>query len=171
MSHTALIKFAPVLTAERWGNPEWTRPGRTFYWGGSLKLIPGTPTPLIVDHDMDRRIGFVRELFTMPWTDGPWIVARAEITDPPAWLRTYETKASFGRWDVHATRHEDGWERVTSALVKEVSLLSPGVEPSEPRACVLSFRPTVEPTASREGQVILGGPTLRRSFPTKLTIR
>ena len=67
--------------------------------------------------------------------------------------------------------HEDGWERVTSALVKEISLLSPGVEPSEPRACVLSFRPMEEPTASREGEVFFGGETIRRDFPATLTVR
>lgn len=69
MSHTALVKFAPVLTAERWGDPTWTSPGRTFYWGRSLKLIPGTATPLLVDHNMDCRIGVVHELFQMAWTD------------------------------------------------------------------------------------------------------
>ena len=84
MSHTALIKFAPVLTAERWGDPKWTRPGRTFYWNGALKLIPGRVTPLVVDHNLERQVGVVHELFTMELTDGPWICARATVTDPPS---------------------------------------------------------------------------------------
>ena len=87
MSHSALIKFSPVLTAERWSNPRWTRPDRTFYWNGALKLIPGQKTPVVIDHDMERTVGVVHELFTMEWTDGPWICARATLDDPPGWLR------------------------------------------------------------------------------------
>jgi hypothetical protein len=83
----------------------------------------------------------------MEWTDVPWICARATVDDPPGWLRTYQTRASFGRWDVHSTIHADGWERVTSALVKEVSILSPATEPAEPLASALSFRPIEERTA------------------------
>ena len=110
------------------------------------KLLPGQPTPLVVDHDMEREVGVVHELFTMEWTDGPWICARATVEKPPGWLRTYQTKASFGSWRVHSTTHDDGWVRVTRALVKEVSLLSPAVEPAEPLACVtLSSRPRSRP--------------------------
>ena len=36
MSHNISIKLAPVLTAERWDDPTWMRPGRAFYWPGSL---------------------------------------------------------------------------------------------------------------------------------------
>ena len=62
---------------------------------------------------MDEMIGTVPELFTMTFSDGRWIVARGVVDDPPGWVRTYRTKASFGRWDVHSTTHADGWERVT----------------------------------------------------------
>ena len=136
MTHAVCVKLAPVLTAERWDDPNWTRPERTFYWPGSLRLLPGKPTPLVVDHDMSRVIGTVHELLTMPWVDGPWIVARGIVDDPPGWLSTYQTKASFGRWDVHATTHANGWERVTSAIVKEVWLLA-ALEPAEPLAQVV----------------------------------
>ena len=43
MSHNILVKLAPILTAERWDDPNWTRPGRTLYWPGSLRLLPGKP--------------------------------------------------------------------------------------------------------------------------------
>ena len=169
MSHSALIKFAPVLTAERWSNPRWTRPDRTFYWNGALKLIPCQKTPVVIDHDMERIVGVVHELFTMEWTDGPWICARATLDDPPGWLKTYETTASFARWDVHSTPHDDGWDRVTRAFVKEVSLLSPAVEPAEPLACVTLFKPIEERAAriarapASDGTVIHGnGQLLRR---------
>jgi hypothetical protein len=144
MTHAVSVKLAPVLTAERWGYPKWTRPGRTFYWGGALRLLPGKPTPLVVDHDVSRLIGTVDELFTMDWVDGPWICCRAVVDDPPCWLRKYETKASFARWDVHSTTHADGLERVTSALAKEVSLLSPATQPAEPLAGNTTMTPAVK---------------------------
>ena len=91
-------------------------------------------------------------MFQLDWTDGgPWICARATVTDPPIWLKRHETKASFGRWDIHSTPVGESL-RVTSAWMREVSVLSPAVEPSEPLACVLSVRPTEEriARASRE---------------------
>ena len=135
MTHAVCVKLAPVLTAERWDDPTWTRPGRDLYWSGSLRLLPGKPTPIVRDHDMDEVLGTVTELATMPFTDGLWIVARGVVDDPPPWLRQYQTKASFGHWTVHATPHADGCERVTSVIVKEVSLLR-DLEPAEPLAHV-----------------------------------
>jgi len=40
VSVSAVIKFAPVLTVERYQNPEWARPGRDLYRSGSLQLLP-----------------------------------------------------------------------------------------------------------------------------------
>ena len=48
MSTAAIVKLAPVLTAERYKNPEWERPGRDFYWSGSLALLPKREIPLLV---------------------------------------------------------------------------------------------------------------------------
>ena len=137
MTHTVCVKLAPVLTAERWDDPKWMRPDRVFYWPGSLKLIPRQPTPIVRDHDMDDVIGTVTELFTMPFTDGEWIVARGVIDDPPSWLRQYRTKASVGYWNVHSTPHINGSTRITSALVQEVSLLR-DLTPAEPLAEVVA---------------------------------
>ncbi len=83
MTHAVCVKLAPVLTAERWDDPTWTRPGRDLYWSGSLRLLPGKPTPIVRDHDMDEVLGTVTELATMPFTDGLWIVARGVVDDPP----------------------------------------------------------------------------------------
>ncbi len=180
MTHSAVIKLAPILTAERWGDPAWTRPGRTFYWPGALRLLPGKPTPLVVDHEMSTTIGTVNELCTMTFTDGPWIVARGIVDDAPGWLRTYQTKASFGRWDVHATTHADGWERVTSAIVREVSLLSPALEPAEPLAQVVllqcstarSSAPTTRAALPADGVIHTPpGATLRRPGGQVLGVR
>lgn len=139
------MKFAPIVTAERMNNPTWERPGRTMYWPGSLRFLPiHSEIPLVVDHNLERQVGVVHELFEMDWIDGPWVCARATVSDPPCWLKRYETKASFSRWNIHSTPVGES-DRVTSAFVKEVSILSPTTEPREPFACVLSIRPTETP--------------------------
>ena len=134
MSLSVIAKFAPVLTSSRWADPAWTKRGRTLYWPNSLRLIPGRVTPVVINHDEGRVVGRVEKLFTLEWTDGgPWICARAVVDDPPSWLRKHHTAVSFGYASVHETEHDDGWSRVTSGLVRELSLLSPGTEPCEPR--------------------------------------
>ena len=147
MTHTVCVKLAPILTAERWDDPKWMRPDRTFYWPGSLKLIPRQPTPIVRDHNMDDVIGTVTELLTMPFTDGEWIVARGVIDDPPSWLRQYRTKASVGYWNVHSTPHINGSTRITSALVQEVSLLR-DLTPAEPAPRSSSYQRSTAPSSA-----------------------
>lgn len=170
MSHTALIKFAPVYTAERYKNPEWERPGRDFYWPGSLKLIPDVETPLLVNHDESRQVGVVRSLSEFDDTDGRWISAHVTVTDPPCWLDK-RTAASFGRITVHAPPMGEDAHRVTRALVKEVSILSPDRRPREPLARVLWIGKPESPAAvpatsdrSVAGEVIYGDGTLVRRY-------
>jgi hypothetical protein len=164
-----MIKFAPVLTAERYNNPKWERPGRDFYWSGSLTLLPRRETPLLVNHDESRQVGIVRELSVLDWTDGKWICAHVTVTDPPCWLDK-RTAASFGRIDVHAPLMGKDAKRVTSAFVKEVSLLPPGVEPAEPLAQVLWIGEAESPAAGLSsdrpvaGEVILGGERIARRY-------
>jgi hypothetical protein len=144
MSHEAIVKFAPVWLADRFDDPTWNRPGRTLYQRGAFQFLPGKSTvPLLVDHDDDREVGTVHELFELDWIDGPWIAARATVTDPPVWLKRGETKASFGsktydrrEIDIRGTSADI----VAKAFVEEVSVLSPSVKPAEPRAEVWSYR-------------------------------
>ena len=157
MTYDALIAIAPLLDAKRFRNPEWERPGRDSYWGGSLKLLP-REIPLLVNHEDNRQIGVVRSLFELDWSDGKWVVADANVTDPPEWLRR-GTPASLSRINVHATPTAEGAERVTSAYIKEVSLLSPGVKPAEPLAQIVPLK--AEPVARRhqaqpQGEVTYG---------------
>lgn len=143
MSHEVTIKLAPVITADRFRNPDWDRPDRTLYRRGSLQFLPNrSEVPLVIDHDLERRIGIVDRFFELDWTDGLWICAVGTISDPPPWIERYHTKASFGYWDVHASEN-----RVSQTWVKEVSLLSRSVEPAEPGACVCcrSGEPTQDP--------------------------
>jgi hypothetical protein len=70
MSHTALVKFAPIFTLERFDDHAWNRPGRTLYERGAFQFLPGkTTVPLLVDHEDSREIGTVHELFRMDWID------------------------------------------------------------------------------------------------------
>ena len=144
MSREVIVKFAPIASTERLGNPIWERAGRTLFWPGALKFLPTqSEIPLVVDHSMERQVGVVTHLFQLDWTDGgPWICARAQVDNPPGWLKPHETKASFGRWDIHSTPVGES-HRVHSAWIREVSLLV-ATEPAEPLACVLSVRPTKE---------------------------
>lgn len=145
MNYDALIAIAPLLDSTRFQNPEWERPGRDSYWGGSLQLLP-REVPLTVNHEKHRQIGVVRSLFELDWSDGRWVVADANVTDPPEWLRK-GTPASLSRYNAHTTRTAEGAERVTSAFVGEVSVLSPGVAPAEPRAQVVHLE--AEPVTRR----------------------
>ena len=93
MTHDAIIKFAPVLTAERFDNPRENRAGRKFY--RRLTLLPDARgVPLGVDHDLSRVIGHVDKLFRFDWTDGLWIAAHATIEEPPPWLKRDAISAS-----------------------------------------------------------------------------
>lgn len=168
MTYTALIRVAPIQTLERRNDPRWTRRGRTLYQPDALRFLPSRPTvPLLVDHDDEREIGFVREIIRMEDTTGPWLFARAVVTDPPAWLRR-GTPASLGSKILRrGTFHDD---LVCSAIVDEVSLLSPGVEAAEPLAEVAVLQrvdqasPAVRPSSPGRaaGEVIYGGQRIRR---------
>ncbi len=137
MSHKACIRFAPVLTLDRLN--DGVRPGRKLYERGGLRFLPGrSQVPLLVNHDDDREIGFVHDLAVWEDTDGPWFVARATVTDPPAWLKR-GVKASFGFSPLgrsETMRELHGVDVVRRGLVNEVSVLV-GEQPAEPLAQVL----------------------------------
>ena len=146
MTHTTLVKFAPIYSLERRNDPKWNREGRALYASNALRFKPGlSEVPLLIDHQDDRRIGTVSKIFTMDWTDGPWWAALATIdNEPPAWMRRYETKCSF-RIATYARGSFTDAELVRGALVSEVSVLSPGTQPAEPLAQVLSVRRSEAP--------------------------
>jgi hypothetical protein len=168
MTYEACIRFAPYFTIERL--EAGPKNGRTLYDKGGLRFLPGVETvPLLVDHDEDLEVGFVDKLWHWDDIDGPWCVARATVTKPPAWL-TRGTKASFAFSKMWTASREDravyerivrryredappmDWKYVHKGLVSEVSILSPGTKPAEPLAQVL----LVERTSAAEpaGKVI-----------------
>lgn len=140
MTHTAVVKFAPISTLDRLNDPAWTRPGRTLYDRSALRMLPGRETvPLVVDHD--REIGTVNALYVTEWHDGPWLVASATVAEAPPWLAR-GTKASFEYSVIHRrdlTPLGSDADVVASGILNEVSVLSPGVRPAEPCAEVLLF--------------------------------
>ena len=86
----------------------------------------------------------------------------------PAWLRNYETKASFGFSADQRGLFTEA-ETIAGALVNEVSILSPGTKPAEPLARVMLVKRSTVPTSSHravaaddQGTVFNGGPMLRR---------
>jgi hypothetical protein len=165
---TVLVRFAPVFTVERFNDPAWNREGRRLYYREALTLLPGcSSTPLLIDHDPERVIGTVHALSVIDSEGGPWVVARATVNDPaPSWLKK-GTAASHG-W---ATAHradlgpEAHAEILGRGIVREVSVLSPGVKPYEPDARVLIMReagpPAAVPDRSTAG-VIHGGGLIQR---------
>ena len=83
--------------------------------------------------------------------------------------------ASFGHWTVHSTPHANGCERVTSAIVQEVSLLRDH-QPAEALAAVVLLRhaPAAVSSQAPAGaapRVFYGGPTIRRYFPATFSVR
>ena len=177
MTYKALIKFAPLDTLERRRDPDWNRADRSLYGPGRFMFKPGlTQIPLLVDHQDDQQVGIVDSIFRADEVDvvagqvesGPWLVASATVTDPPRWLREHETKASFSFAAMSRGTFIEA-EHIMSALVNEVSILSPGKEPAEPLACVTFLR-TVEAAAPVE-ELYGGGPLIRRNIGRVLAIR
>ena len=171
MSHTVVVKFAPVFTVDRFNDPAWTRPGRRMYYPGALQFLPGRATvPLLADHDEAHEVGTVDKLFQMDWTDGPWICASATVPDDAAsWIKR-GAGASFGSRVLDRRQvniRDTTADVVAHALVDEVSVLI-AKKPGEPRAAVLSVQ-REEPPAARtvrpsEGEVIYGDGTLIRRY-------
>jgi hypothetical protein len=160
MTHKAVIRIAEVVAGDVLRDPEAIPAGRELVQRGALRLI-SDDVPLIIDHDRDQRIGVVSELVEWPMVDGLWLAARVTITEPlPGWLRR-GSAASMG-WARVSTQQIAGWSRVLKALLNEVSVLSPGVPPKEPRAqVVLLERSNGSPGASSDrlapGDVVIGG--------------
>ena len=142
MNHTAVIKIGPLVTANALRHPCSVRAGRKLYQRGALEFLSVTGVPLLVDHDTSRQVGTVHELINFPDTDGEWIAARATITDKPEWLKR-GTRASFEFASLQ-DQQVGGWSRVLRGLVSEVTILSPGVRPLEPRAQVALLYRTTE---------------------------
>lgn len=182
---SAILRFAPVWTSKALDEPRLVR--ELMVDRQALHPVRlSEPIPVVVDHDMDRQVGTVRELAVRdevmsgsPVYLAPWWFAHVEISDPPSWLKRGGAvswcRNSLWEWeptDVETTVLRQG-------LIREVSILSPSVEPAEPLARVMWVSDERSPAVVRAsdrpaaGVVYYGdrGKTLRREFKTPITIR
>jgi hypothetical protein len=133
VSLPVLLRVAPLVTARELLEPERGR--RVMFQGSALTPYPGRDVPVVIDHDDANVVGHVKEFATFPDSNGwSWIFASCDVTEPPAWLRRNGGVSLSYR----VLRDQDmgTWQRVLRALVDEVSLLSPSVQPAEPLARV-----------------------------------
>jgi hypothetical protein len=130
----ALVRLGPIATAEllsREVNPAFPR----LY--DRARLAPNAP--VLIDHDQDRDpVGRVLDLHRFDDVGGLWLAARIEIDDPPEWLRK-GTPVSLGG-NTLARGEFRGWPITRAVLVREISLVSPAMEPEQPGAKVLLLR-------------------------------
>jgi len=168
-----VVRLARVFTMEDALDLE--RVTSDHYQSGSFQpLLPGTPVPVVIDHDESRAVGRVTEVYEYEdWGGGRWFWVRASLTDPPGWL-SKRTGASFG-FIAHRTQDMGDWRRVLRMSVTEVSLLSPSVEPAEPRARVTWIgSPAAVSTSDRAvaGDTLLApGRIVRRNIGKVLRVR
>jgi hypothetical protein len=183
MTHTALLKVAPIHTLKRHNDPTWNREGRTLYSSNSLRFLPYLQTvPLLVDHDEDQEIGYIHDIIRLSEADGPWLLGRAVITAAPSWLKSGTPASLCSKILDHSRFHEPlapslrAHDLVYSAIVTEMSILSPGVKPAEPLAKVVLLQrstATPEPHPSPGDVVIYGDGTIirRRGIGQVLGVR
>ena len=159
MATRAVLRFTPVFDPRIIEVPGLAR-DLMVQRGAIEKIRLDEPTPVVINHDMDRQVGTVREIYTAPSVDGghvrDWFYASCEITDPPGWL-----KVNGGvSWSYRTLQRQDvnGTERLLRALIDEISILTPSTRPAEPlaRGCSSSpqprrrrSRPPIAPSPAR----------------------
>ena len=137
------------------------------------------PTPVVVDHNLDRVVGHVRNLYVAEDVDygtrvRKWWFASCEITDAPGWLK--RGGGVSWSWNPLHTREVGETTVVTCCLLKEISLLTPSTKPAEPLASVRLVRESPAAVIASDpavGEVIYDKPgqVLRRYFNTPITVR
>ncbi len=140
--------------------------------GALEKVKADEPTPVVVDHDMDRVVGPVREITV--WDDvvsgtlvAPWFFTHCNLTEAPGWLRR-GTSVSWSYKILHELEIA-GTTLLRRVFIEEVSILSASRRPREPLAKVC----LVERQAKPSGEVMYGKPGERlvRCFETPITVR
>ena len=116
--------------------------------------------PLLVDHDPEQEIGRVHQLVEWNDLDGPWLVARANVTDPPGWLKR-GTKASFGFKAPRCSSFVPDY--IYGGYVTEVTVCSASHKPKEPLAEVVVLeRAALRPDRFADVEIIHPAPVIRR---------
>ena len=137
--------------------PGSVRAGRVLYDRGAFRLLR-PDLPILVDHDDNRQIGVVREMFVHADPGGEWLCALARIEDPPRWLRR-GARASCG-YNPLWKQAVGEWTWLKDGLLLEVSVLSE-LTPAESGACVRTFNPADDsPEEINDRPVLLRRPNI-----------
>lgn len=140
---TAILRFTPAWTLRAFDDPRFVRE----YMVDRKALQPVSlmnPTPVLVDHDAERVVGHVTAFKVIdeviPARGGcvvaPWHVAFVDIDKPPSWLK----RGGGVSWAWNLSHEWEPPEVSTTVLmrglIREVTLVSPAMEPAEPLAQV-----------------------------------
>ena len=174
MTYDACSKVCRAYDTDALRGP--VRGSGEVYLPAGLTFLPSQSTvPVVIDRDHAKQVGEVFDLCTWEWTDQRWIITRARIDRPPAWLR-YGTRASISTRRLRTYEIND-WTVISRALVDEVTIVGPGFRPVEPCAEVVLYRQAKErkpqPTAQPAGRVVYTPPggVLRRPSGRVLGVR
>jgi hypothetical protein len=174
---TALLRFAPVFTPLMVDEPKLVREYMVER-GAIVPMSLSEPTPVIVNHDEDRQIGTVRTFAI--YDDvisgklcAPYYFAHVDITEPTAMRRG--DGVSWG-YNPLRTMELAGTRLIRSALIREVSVLTPAVKPAEVFAKVVwvgeleTPKPKASPAAGRSSDRAVAGEVFH-SPPGQVLIR
>ena len=165
---TAVLRFVPAYTPHLLDDPRLVR--QLMVERGALtKVKLDEPIPVVVDHDLDRQIGTVRSIDV--WDDvmpgafvAPWFFAHVDLEDPPEWLKR-GGGVSWSHRNVHSMEIA-GTTLLRSAIIDEVSILTPSTQPAEPLAQV--WYVGEEQTSRAEAGEIIGGQRIVRHNSGKI---
>lgn len=174
MTWEAALRFTPAYDGGAFDDDApGERPALVVTHDAIKQRHSSKPTPVVIDHDEDRVIGYVKNTWVSKDVDfgtrvRNWWFAGVELDEHPEWLK----RGSAVSWCYHPLHTYQPWgdgpEVMTSALLREISVLSPGVEPAEKLARVAYVKelPAELPAARKpepEGEVVFGyGELLRR---------
>jgi hypothetical protein len=150
MTWEAIVRFTPAYDTRAFDDAgPGVRPEMVVSEGALNKLKFSEPTPVVIDHDDERVVGHVEVAWVAEDVDygtrvRKWHFASCELNEKPSWLE----RGGGVSWSYHPLHDYTAWgtdtKVLTSCVLREISLLSPGVRPAEPLARVCLVRP-VEP--------------------------
>jgi hypothetical protein len=173
MTWEAILRFTPAYDPRAFdADGPGARPELLVSTDALNRLKLNEPTPVVVDHDDDRVVGHVREVWVAKDVDygtrvRRWYFASCELTEKPDWLK----RGSGVSWSWYSLHEYTVWNTdtkvLTKCLLREISVLSPPVAPAEPLARVMLLRERAVPEPA-VGEVFYGGQTIRRVFPNAI---
>jgi len=171
----ATIRLGPVLVGSDLSQPEKLERNRWYYHPAALRL-PDGGVPLVIDHNPERPIGRVHQVYETTDDEGRAVYCRATVTaDPPHWLKERFTQASLCFLEEDAIALGNGAVLYTAGIVREVTLRSPRANPARDRSARVikleTIKQTAMPMSRRRPEVDLRPKLLVRNFGAVLDVR